>query len=223
MALSTMISMGACAPVNHKTAKAVCQVLEERYGEPFVATQIGDRWPKKTAKLYLHPQSREEIVFEAVTDLDYQVTDNYVEQIVLHEIYSRIQESFGREGMRAALSGSITEETVETDTTITPNEFVKKHHVEGILIMLAMDETSFVPDKVLPALESACAEYDFELVIYGYVLDSQAFENCSARMKANPYVGATVIESLKPSVQFLTSVINGQSSLQELPGSEEGK
>lgn len=228
MALTTAISMNACISLNHKTAREVCNRLEAKYGEKFVATHIGDRWNKPTATLYVHPESNSEIVFSAIIDHSGNVTDDYVCNIMMHSIEISLQKAFNDVGIQSAANAVIVKNdidiTEESNTNIQINDFAVKYGVKDIFVKLIFDSNTADASKIVSVLEKISRTYKFGLTVQGYILNTEAFEKCVSDFRTYPSVSPTHIETYMPLCQFSSVISNGIGSLtvDELKAKLEG-
>lgn len=223
---AALVTMSACTKINKDTANEVCSYLESQYGCKFVASQIGDRLNKSTAKLYVYPENNSEIVFTAVIDTNGNITEDYVNHLVLYTIETSIQDSFNSNGMSCAANAVITEDDVhENDTNITVQEFVAKNNIDTVFVRIVLDEATLDATSVIKALEDASKNCGADLAVSAYVLSSDSYQQCKNDFVTYPSVGATQIESYNPISSFSTVVKDGISSLtmNELTDALEGR
>lgn len=209
-----LVPMSACAKINKGTANEVCSYLESQYGCKFVASQIGDRWNNSTAKLYVYPDYNSEIVFTARIDTDGNITEDYVNHLVLYTIETAIQDSFSDNGMKCSANAVITGDDIyESDANITVQEFVTKYNIDSVFVRIVIDDAIIDTSSVINALEDASKNCGADLAVSAYILDSDSYQQCKNDFVTYPSVGATRIKSYNPISTFSTVVTNGVSSL----------
>lgn len=211
---AALITMSACSKINKDTANEVCSYLEGQYGCKFVASQIGDRLNKSTAKLYVYPESNSEIVFTAVIDTNGNIREDYVAHLVLYTIETSIHDAFNSNGMKCSVNAVITEDDIhEENPNITVQEFVDKNNIDSIFVRIVIDEATLDASGIVKALEDASKNCGVTLAVSAYILSSDSYQQCKSDFVTYPSVGATQIESYNPVSTFSTVVTNGVSSL----------
>lgn len=214
MALLTTVTMSACSRINNETASDVCKALEEKYGEAFEVTHIGNRLNTSTATTYVHPVNNSEIVFTATIDHNGNIVDDYASSIVMNTIEKCIEDSFEKNGVVCAANAVVTKDDItETERNIDPNSFTSKNGVDTILVRVIIDHQDETAASIITSLEQASARYDFSLVVSIYLLNHDAFISCEEDFRTFPSVGATQIESYSPLVFTKTILSHGNSSI----------
>lgn len=197
MSLITMITMNACTKINRDTADEVCKALSEKYNKTFVALKIGDRFNTDKAKLYLHPEGREDLIFTAWIDKESrQVEDTYIRRCVEMQVEDKLVAAAGATakdcGFSAVLMCDDTSE--ETDANISLAAFAEKYSVTGIVVYVpvragAANEATL--KGVVSAMESLHHELGADVSVLLYAIDDGGFESCVSDMKQNPNLTST--------------------------------
>ena len=225
MAIPTLISIGACSALNQKTAADVCAKLEDRYGVKFIATHIGDRLDRDTAKLFVHPEDNSEIVFTVITDPEGNIQEDYVDNLVLYQIETAVQDAFRERGFECAANGALPEDDLdETDTSLTPDAFFKKHSIPAILLHLALNGPGSDAETIVAVLEQASERFGVNMAVKGYVLEGDAFAGCREDFVTYPTCTDDQIRKYSPSAVFSTMFRKGTCDItvEELRAKLEG-
>lgn len=214
MMVITTVSMSACSTISKETASDICKALNEKYGEDFEVTQIGDRLNTAATTAYVHPVGDSSLIFTAKIDHSGNVVDDYVNNLVLNSIEKELVVQFGNSGIAVAANAVVPEEDVfETDKSLDANAFVEKNEIESILVRVIIDHTSESGESVISALEAATAKYNFDLVISLYFMNHDSFVLCDRDFNTYPSVGATHIENYSPLFIAKTVMSKGSSSV----------
>lgn len=209
-----MIGMSACSKVNNDIAKDVCDYLEQQYGCKFVATHIGDRLDKDTAKLYVYSEENPEVIFTAIIDHDGNVEEDYVPNLIAAKIEKSIASDLSRSNIECTVSASIDDNSiVEKNTSISVEEFVQKYGIESIYVKIIFDETLSNTGAVIDSLESASTSLKTNLTVRGYIFSHDSYSNCRDEFLKYPYVGSTAIKAYSPKKEFLIQVQNGKCDI----------
>lgn len=215
MSILTSFSAIACTNINIDTAKKVCAALEEKYGEEFEATHIGGRsMGDPTAKLYVHPKNNESLVFTVITDPSGKVDDDYSVRLVMNEVEKELVGCMNDVGIICVVNAIVTVNGIdETNRQISPNEFVKKHQIDSVLVTIALNEQGLNADKTYEALQEFSLKYNFDMSTYVFVYDAENYALCSNAFKTSPHIGVTGMKSYDPKSWFSTVLSNGGISL----------
>ena len=214
MALLSTITMSACSKINNETASDVCKALEEKYGETFEVTHIGNRLNTSTATTYVHPISNSEIIFTATIDHNGRVFDDYASSIVMNTIENCITDSLKANGIVCAANAVVTKDEIEeTELNLDPNSFTSRNGVDTVLIRVIIDHRDESAESIITSLEHVSSDYDFSLVVSIYLLNHDSYMSCEEDFRTYPSVGATQIESYSPILLAKTTLSHGISSM----------
>ncbi len=186
------------------------QVLQEKYGESFTAAMIGDRFNRGRAKVYLHPDGEEALVFTALVYFDGTVKDDYPAGRLLFRTEREIQERLSAAGLTAAANcafpGILME---EADVSLSLKDFAEKHHLSRILCRLIFPEGT-EEEAILPVMEQFSAGFPMEMMINVFILGREAFEQCGRDFAAYPSVSEDMIRGYEPAGFFRLFVSGGK-------------
>lgn len=197
MALTTMITMNACAELNQQTSSEVCNALSQKYGENFVATKIGDRFNTNHAVLYLHPENDESLVFSATIDRETkEVSDNYIRRKMSlsysENLVKSVDSSIAEIGASAMLT--CTDPSSETNSDITAEEFSEKYSLSQITFYITI-KSSCVSEDAVKEIVSVILEkqdswnVDISALVFN-ISDSQ-FDSCVSDMVISPKINSS--------------------------------
>lgn len=216
MALTSMITMNACSKINQDTAKEVCDILAEKYGEPFEAVRIGDRLNTGSAKLYIRPENNKEMMFIATIDKNTgDVKDDYVSEKVVYQLKKEIIKNFEQESISVnARCMIINQDSHEIETgEYTPIELINKCGFDHYTVYLVVDNKNISAEKIQETLIRVNKEVEAKILVIGYIFDTANFKSCSEQMDVLLEMSTTMIEKYSPIGSFDMTVDNGSCSL----------
>lgn len=215
MALTTMITMNACSGMNFETANDVCKALTEKYGEPFVAVKIGDRFNSDSAKLYVHPADDEELVFPAwINKNSKEVEDNYIRTIVANKLKQEIKSNFAFPPTEYELYLDLLchDPSDETDRNISVEDFANKYSLSAITVYLPI-RSSFISQKTIEniamALQKVNKKTGIGVYIMVYSISDEQFDSCAENMRCYPDITNTWFDSYGVEGTAMISVKEG--------------
>lgn len=224
MALTTMITMNACSKINNETANDVCTALSEKYGESFVAVKIGDRFNTDSAKLYVHPDDNESILFTARINKDTgTVEDNFIEEKVNYQVEDILKNAFEQKGISVASRCMVvTKDPLSVDKDeYTPQSFSEKYGFNHYTIYLVLKDGSYAASEILSAVKAASETIGVKLVIAGYIFDEDGYRECVSEIQSTPDISITMIEGKSPIFSFDVNVEHGECSITDAELSEK--
>lgn len=218
MAVGTMITMSACTKMNKDTAEEVCRALEEKYGQAFTAVKIGDRLNTEHAKLYVHPDEQEELLFTAKLDRTTRmVSDDYIVTKVCFKVKEAIEKAFEEENITSVSRCMIvnSEEKVFEKKDWEPASFMEKHEYDHYTMYLVLDEKNASSDSILHVLKKVSADLQVKMVVTVCLFGTEAYEACKDEMMQYPEMSLTMIESHNPGSTFDVVIDKGIPSITE--------
>lgn len=219
MAITTTIFMGACSELlNKDTSDKVCRALNEKYGETFVVTAIGDRLNADGAKLYVHPADNKDLLFTARINRETGVVDdNYIEEKVNYKVESIVADSFDKRNISVnSRCAVVTQEPLIVENEdYTPVGFKEKYNFDHYTLYLVIRQGDFTAADLLAAFENANNSVGVELVMICYIFEPENYSACVEEMKIYAEMGATMIESHSPVSAFNVIAENGVCSVTE--------
>ena len=218
MGLTTMITMSGCSMVNQMTGNKVCAALEEKYGEPFVATRIGDRINTGSATLIVHPADNEDLLFTAkIYKGTGEVEDDYIEEKVNAQVEEILKDSFAQYGITASSRCMVvTRNPIAFENyEYTPKSFSEEYGLDDYYILIMLKDGEYSASDILNAVKLTHETVGVKLVIGGYILDDKGYFECVSYMKTNPEINDTIIKNKSPICLFSLNVNQGVCSITE--------
>lgn len=231
MALTTMITMNACAELNQQTSSDVCNALSQKYGKNFVATKIGDRFNTDHAVLYLHPENDESLVFTATIDRETkEVSDNYIRRKMSlsysEDLVKSVDSSIAEIGVSAMLT--CTDPSEETNFDITADEFSEKYSLSQITFYITI-KNSCVKEEAVKEIVSVVLEkqdsWDVEISALIFNISDSQFDSCVSDMAISPKINSSWFSEydcignsaftftdgeINPGIQTITKELTGE-------------
>ncbi len=97
--MSLIAALTGCTDIFLDVPELVVKTLNEKYGEEFVATSIGNRWNTGRATVVCHPQNDENMNFQAVYDYSTkEVSDNYKSRKFCRQFDEELSASYKEKG-----------------------------------------------------------------------------------------------------------------------------
>ena len=218
MGLTTMITMSACSMVNQMTGNKVCAALEEKYGEPFVATRIGDRINTGSATLIVHPADNEDLLFTAkIYKGTGEVEDNYIEEKVNVQVEEILKDSFAQYGITASsVCSVVTRNPIAFENyEYTPKSFSEEYGFDDYFIYLILKDGDYSASDILSAVKLTHETVGVKLVISGYILDDEGYFACVSDMKTYADLTDAMIKDRSPICLFGLNINQGMCSITE--------
>lgn len=216
MALTTMITMAACSQINNATVNDVCKALAEKYGENFVAAYIGDRLNTGYAKLLLHPENDDSLLFTAKMDRKSKsVEDDYVIQKVNAKVDQVVNQCMEDVGIKAySISMVITPNTLVVEPgDYSPEEFQRQYTFERYTVYLLVNKADCDGEKLFAALAESHAALNVKLRYRVFVLEEENYQKCVSAVKNEPDANPTTIEKHMPVAEVWLDVDHGEISI----------
>lgn len=218
MAITTTIFMGACSELNKDTSDKVCRALNEKYGETFVVTAIGDRLNTDGAKLYVHPADNKDLLFTARINRETGVVDdNYIEEKVNYKVESIVADSFDKRNISVNSRCMVVtkEPLIVENEDYTPLGFKETYNFDHYTLYLVIRQGDFTAADLLAAFENANNSVGVKLVMICYIFEPENYSACIEEMKIYAEMGATMIKSHSPVSAFNVIAENGVCSVTE--------
>ncbi len=197
MAMATMVSTTGCLGGSYSTASKVTKALEEKYGEKFTATSIGNRLNTGSATLYLYPSDNKDLLFTAtISNSTGEVEDDYAIRKVCYQIESQLVQNCEDAGVSAVACCVITPKSdldVDTEVEYTPETFLSTYGEKGrfddYLMYIVVDNSNLDIEAFETALLYICNKLNVELGCYVFFApDEEAFEACEEYFAKYPSV-----------------------------------
>lgn len=199
------INLAACGKTDKQTSDEVCKALEEKYGEEFVASKIGDRYNTGGAKLYVSPKDNEDMVFVATIDEETgEVEDGYLTEKVNFEIETTIADCFDDEDVTVVSSCMVvTNDPLEVEVDeYTPKTFSEEYDFDDYTVYLIIEDDNLTAEKICNAMENVYEEIGVKIIVAGYIFESDDFDVCSEQIEEIPDISYTLIEKHSPIAEF---------------------
>lgn len=203
---------------NNGTVTKVCHALNEKYGETFAATAIGDRLNTDGAKLYVHPADNKDLLFTArINRKTGEVDDNYVEEKVNYKVERIVADSFDKRNISVNSRCMVVtrEPLIFENEDYTPVGFKEKYNFDHYTLYLVIRQGDFTAADLLAAFENANNSVGVEMVMICYIFEPENYSACVEEMKIYAEMGATMIESHSPVSAFNVIAQNGVCSVTE--------
>lgn len=216
MALVSMINMNACSKLNSETANEVCSALADKYGETFVAVKIGDRFNTDHAKLYVHPENDEKLIFVAEIDRDTKlVEDDYIVQKVNREVDKFINRCSTEQGLTVSSNCCvITREPLQVVSgDWTPETFWQEYSFDFYFVYLLVNAEGVDIEKLYSVMEKSGIELNVDIRFKVYVFDGNNYQKCIEDIQLEPDANTTIIEKHNPISSCWNDVTNGSCSI----------
>ncbi|MBR1568414.1 MAG: hypothetical protein IJ648_05570 [Lachnospiraceae bacterium] len=189
------------------------KAVEAKYGEPFTATEvIGNSY---NVKVFLYPDSNEELMFTASIDQDDgTVSDDYLVQLVNEQINKNIEQCF----IDSMINSSARCYAVSDDavTYVTENDDPKSlmeacgmdYYVTYVII-----DTDCEPETLKDLITRSCQEQEIDMIAVVFVLPDTNYEKCRREMRQNPEMNESLIKRYDPIHIYAITVNEDETTL----------
>ena len=184
VSILTLFMSGCSSSINQMSIEKVCKALEEKYGEEFEVTKLGDRINTGHTKFQMNPVNNKEIVFEATMDNDDGVVvDSYVRASVANRVEKEIKNLLEKIDIKTELIISLSCKDLreERNTKLSLWDLVKNYSCKKIFIDLPLNENDYSEEKVneiMGLLKKFRNYYGVNINGFLYRIPNEAYDKC---------------------------------------------
>lgn len=215
MSMISMLYLQGCTETGRQTAREVCDVLESRYDETFTATQIGGRWNTDSAKVFVHPDNNEELMFTAVINQNTrEVKDDYFVQMVNDIINKALEHNFAENHIQGTARSYVAYDDAYqyAERNESPEKLQEACGLEYYVTYIILDSEQ-EPEDVKEIIRKTCEEQRITMIAVVFDLPSDEYEACRSAMKKNPEMNETLIKRYDPEQIYQITIDEGQADL----------
>lgn len=184
IAVATLNLVSSCGIASENTPKLVVEKLSEKYGETFVAINIGDRFNTGSAKLTCYPENDTTIHFTVTYDFSTkEITDNYIHQKWASYVDEEIAALMLDQGLRTTSDTLFYGMKNVSNSVNTINDFMSNASPEELYLYMIVDaldiKTEESAKKCIDTLQAISSNYDIPIMVRLYSVKDDDYENCS--------------------------------------------
>ena len=216
MAASFMAKLAACSLLNDKNVESACKALQEKYGESFTVSAVGDRMGTNHVKLVVCPEGDQGVLFTVTLDRESgTITDDYIVQKVNHMVDLAVENCGRGLGMElTSICMLYADETPETEVRDwTPESFLESNGLDRYSVFLLVDKSTFHAEQLHRVLETVANSLQVDLTFRIYLLEAENYTQCVERVSQNPDANPTTIAKYSPVCDFVVKVNDGVCSM----------
>lgn len=193
-------------------SEQTCEALKKKYGQDFEVFLLGDMFPSRIARMFIHPAGEPEKVFTAMVTMGGEIRDDYPISGHLHALEKEMEASFAGAGIPCRVNAVLpTGEIMEGDAPSLA-AFLQEHGMDRLLCRVIFPEGTKAVG-IIPALETACGKSPVSVAVNGFILPAEGYEKCAANFSRYPSSSEALIARFSPVLTFFTFVKDGRSSM----------
>ena len=198
--------------INQMSIEKVCKALEEKYGEEFEVTKLGDRINTGHTKFQMNPVNNKEIVFEATMDNDDGVVvDSYVRASAANKVEKELKNLLEKVDIKTELIISIycKDTKKEKNTNLSLRDLVEKYDCEIVFIDFPLSESVYCEEKVneiMRMLEEFKNVYGININGYLYIIPNETYDKCLSDLNTYYTVYNTWFRSYNLKEKYFFSI-----------------
>ncbi len=175
------------------------ELLSQKYGMSFEADKIGNRLDTGTADLLMHPVSQPELFFKAtVNNEEMTCNDNLMRRIISAKLSRELCDELSDKGVKAyaTLRMMSDDDTSETDTEISVEDYFEKYNVTVVTVyMIADGEADETTETLLKASCDGMKQRHGVKVALRCCFISRDYHACEEEMKKNADINSSWFDS----------------------------
>ncbi len=202
----------SCCISSFSDENTVVDYLEDKYSKDFEATHIGREIDK--TKLYVKSESDDSIIFTAYIDDNGDISDDYVNRVILAKTEKMIEDEMSAHGIECSVN-VVVDKVNETDPSLSITEFMDKNSLEYLYMRLIVEESSFTQAEVKDVFKHLNCLQQINYAVNGYIMTTDTYSMCKDDFETYPSVNTTKIKSYKPIDSFRLVRENGKVTVDE--------
>ena len=194
---ASLMSLIGCTQINDDTSSKITCLLEEKYGEEFLVSQIGNRLDTDSVTAYCRAAGNATLPFTVIMTRGGDLDDDYVQRYFGRQVESVIQEKFRERSIDTASVVTIFAPSgypVKPDITL--EAFIRQYAPGMFIADLIIPDTQAPFDENIPfsqALNDAYSALSVEIQCKIKTVSPDNFEDCKNRAAEEPDFNATII------------------------------
>lgn len=190
IAMAVLNLSTSCGVAKKDVPSLVERMLQEKYGEEFVVTEIGNRYNTGSVTLYCHPSNNESINFTATyKNSTEELTDDFVDRkyaVQLDHEFSNLLKDNGFNGTSLTIFYGSRLDNVQGDETI--NEFISNSNTKKLYTYLVMDAVCISNNddaqKLLDTILKLSEMYNsVDVLLATFFIPSTEYEECRQKLQ----------------------------------------
>ena len=197
--------------INQMSIEKVCKALEEKYGEEFEVTKLGDRINTGHTKFQMNPVNNKEIVFEAKMDNENgEIVDSYVEACIANRTEKELKNTLEEINIKTELIITFfCNLGEEKNINLSLRDLVEIYACEKIFIDLPLNENDYSEKKVneiMGLLEQFRNTYDVNIYGYLYYIPNDIYNKCLSDLNTYYTVNNTWFRNYNLKEKYFFSI-----------------
>jgi len=221
--LLSLLNLIGCSAIDKDTATQITTALQEKYGEEFEVTSIGNRLGtanNDSVTSYVHPKSNSSILFKATMDTKGKlISDNYIVRKIGNEIENIISTHFKNNSLNAQAIvyayGADSSESV--DTTIGLEEYIETYKPKIFIATIILEDSSDLNSASIIASYESIYKNLFGVGFQSdvKVISNKDYEEASLQLRKTTDVNETWFNHYKVVHSFILDVNEEGVSMSE--------